>query len=157
MSSLSALFTAAYRYLRPRARTRKEMEIYLTKRSQQTGWTEKEIEQTIELLEEEGSINDAKFIPWFVESRSHHKAKSTYVLKQELARMGISQEDIDTYFDSTPLDEEELAYQTLLKRSKRYHNMDTPTRTQKMTAHLRQRGFSFPIIRVAIARWEKEV
>ncbi len=138
----------AYRYLSFRPRTIKEMELHLQKKSQKYGFTLAEIEATIELLKNQGFLNDEEFIKSFIASRNSLKPKGRKVLEIELRRLGVSQIDYTNYFSENTEDEEGLAKKALQKKIKSLSAiMDEKKRYEKAISFLLRRGFSYDIAR----------
>ena len=134
----------AYRYLSFRPRTVVEIEKYLQKKAIQHSLTPGEIQAAIEILKDQGYLNDLEFIKSFVSSRSSLKPKSKWVLEMELKKLGVSQEDIDTFFSKNLANEDELAQAALKKKMKMLSLIpDKRKRFMKAVSFLQRRGFSF--------------
>ena len=146
----------SYFYLKFRPRSKKEIVDYLHKKADRFSLTEAIIEQAVLSLEEQGLVDDKKFIEWFVEQRSSAKPKSEFALRQELFRFGIEKELLDEYFAEHEMPEEELAMKALRPRWRRYENMDRKMRFQKAAAFLGRRGFGFDVIKKSINFLEGE-
>lgn len=146
----------SYFYLKFRPRSKKEIVDYLHKKADKFGLTEPIINQALVSLEEQGLINDQKFIEWFVQQRSSGKPRSEFALRQELFRFGIAKEMLDEYFSVHVISEEELGLKALRARWKRYGNLDRKTRFQKASQFLASRGFSFDVIKKTINFFERE-
>ncbi|MDO8496972.1 MAG: regulatory protein RecX [bacterium] len=146
----------SYFYLKFRPRSKKEIVDYLHKKADRFSLTETIIDQAVISLEEQGLVDDTKFVEWFVEQRSRAKPKSEFALRQELFRFGIEKELLDEYFSEHEMPEEELALKALRPRWRRYENMDRKIRFQKVSQFLARRGFSFDIIKKTINFLEGE-
>lgn len=134
----------AYRFLAFRPRTIFEVNTYLQKKREKYAITQEEIISAIELLKDQGYLDDLAFINSFVRSRNTLKPKSQHALTLELKKMGVSQGDIQTYFVQHPLDEDGLAHIALRKKVKMLmHITDERKRFVKAVAFLQRRGFSF--------------
>ncbi len=94
----------AYHYLSFRPRTIVEVEKYLQKKALKYLFTPGEIASALELLRDQGYLNDLEFIKSFVNSRNVLKPKSKWVLEMELKKLGVSQMDIDSFFSESPTD-----------------------------------------------------
>lgn len=151
---LQSLINFAYFYLKFRLRTKKEVRDYLLKKIKKRHWSHDHVAQVIKNLEEQGLVNDEEFIRWFVESRNKSKPKSVYVLRRELRRFGIEQEQIDAYFEKNNLDEEFLAQKALSTRWHRFADLDKQKRFDKSAQFLLQRGFSYEIIKKTVEKME---
>ncbi len=145
----------AYFFLKFRPRTKKEITQYLLKKSTRFHLDQKAIDEVVEELENQGLIDDQKFIERFVEERSRTKQKSSFVLKRELIRFGIGRDLIDEYFANHLLDEESLALKALNGRWYRFQNLPYQERFQKASQFLARRGFSFEIIKKTIKKLEE--
>lgn len=152
--TFNEVLNLAYFYLKFRPRTEKEMMNYLYKKGVKQKVPDELIQSVIEQLKEEGLIDDKKFMEQFVEERSSQKPKGIYVLRSELLRHGIPKDLIDEYFEGTKINEEELAYQALVKRWDRLHRLPKDKRFKKALDFLLRRGFSFYIAKNAIKKLE---
>lgn len=141
----------AYFYLKFRPRTKREVILYLQKKSEKIyHWDPEVIDKVIELLEEEGLINDRAFIESFVSSRALIKPKGEFALRQELMKYGIDKDLLDEYFAEKPLMEEDLAGKAISTHWNRYKRFDKKTRFQKAVQFLMRRGFSFSVAKKVI-------
>ena len=140
----------AYRYLSFRPRTVMEVEKYLQKKALKYLFTAGEIAAALELLKDQGYLNDLEFIKSFVNSRNLLKPKSKRVLKMELKGLGVSQMNIDTYFSENSTDEGELAQKALRKKMKSLSLIpDEKKRFIKAVSFLQRRGFSYDVAKKA--------
>lgn len=136
----------AYRYLSFRPRTVKEVELYLQKKAQKYLFTQEEIEAVIELLKDQGFLNDIEFIKSFIASRNSLKPKGKKVLEMELRRLGISQADCVNYFSEYDSNEDVLAIKALQKKLKSLLLIaDEKKRFTKAVSFLQRRGFSYEV------------
>ncbi|QQG44352.1 MAG: RecX family transcriptional regulator [Candidatus Roizmanbacteria bacterium] len=146
----------AYFYLKFRPRTRKEVVSYLSKKSEKFyHWSPEVIEEALSLLEEEGLINDKKFVESFVVTRNIVKPKSEFALKQELLKAGVEKDIIDEFFTENPSNQEDLAKQALHNRWFHFNHFDKKTRFEKAAQFLMRRGFSFSIAKKVIEEMEE--
>lgn len=148
------ILSLAYFYLKFRPRTEREIHDYLLKKGIKQNWSDELIQSVIENLKEESLIDDKKFIKQFVEERALLKPKGTYVLKAELIRHGISHDLIEEYFFEQTIDEEDLAYQAIVKRWDRLCLLPEDKRFKKAMDFLLRRGFSFDIAKNTIRKLE---
>jgi len=136
----------AYRYLSFRPRTIVEVEKYLQKKALKYLFTSGEIAAALELLKDQGYLNDLEFIKSFVNSRNLLKPKSRRVLEMELRKLGISQMDIDSFFSDNSTDEDELAQNALKKKIKSLSLIpEEKKRFVKAISFLQRRGFSYDV------------
>ncbi|NTU46913.1 hypothetical protein HGA88_04785 [Candidatus Roizmanbacteria bacterium] len=152
MSELVTALNRAYFYLQFRARTRWEMEQYLTKKAIHYGWKKETVDEALDSLREEGLVNDVSFIELYVEDRNRNKPKTEFVLQQELMRKGVDKELIHSYFSEHPQDQEPLAVQALQSKIRQWQHLPAEERFQKATAFLGRRGFSYTTIKKAVAQ-----
>ncbi len=140
----------AYHYLSFRPRTVHEVERYLQKKAEKYTFTFGEILAALEILKDQGFLNDMEFIKSFVSSRSLLKQKGKRMLELELRKLGVSQEDIANYFAEFPVNEDELAQQALKKKLKSLQGIiDGKKRFMKAISFLQRRGFSFETAKTA--------
>ena len=134
----------AYRFLSFRPRTIVEVEKYLQKKAEKYIITSDEIQAALELLKDQGYLNDLEFIKSFVNSRNILKPKSKRMLEMELKKLGVAQADINTYFEESPSDERKLARTALQKKMKTLLLItDEKKRFIKAVSFLQRRGFSY--------------
>lgn len=145
----------SYFYLQFRPRTEHEMREYLIKKKSKHKLTDEVIDMQITSLKEEGLVNDKLFISWLVDVRSRTKQRSAMLLKRELMKHGVDKDLITGFFEDKPLDELPLALQALKVRWRRFENLDKRKRFEKAARFLQGRGFSYGIIKNAIAEMEQ--
>lgn len=153
--NLQQALNHAYFYLKFRPRSKKEVTNYLSKKSEKYGWSKEVIEKAVQKLEKGRLINDSEFVSWFIESRTKSKPKSEFAMRSELFKFGIDKDLIDLYFTDNIPDEENLALRALGKKWTAFKDLPRQSRFQKATAYLGRRGFSFDIIKTALAKLEK--
>jgi regulatory protein len=147
----------AYRYLSFRPRTVVEVGKYLQKKAEKYTITPDEIQATLELLKDQGYLNDIEFIKSFVNSRNLLKPKSKRVLEMELRKLGVSQVDLDAFFLESPTDEAALAEKALKKKMKSLLLIsDEKKRFIKAISFLQRRGFPYDIARQAYLQLTSE-
>jgi regulatory protein len=146
----------AFFYLKFRPRSEKEVRDYLQKKAVRFRWPEAVIETAVASLKEQNYINDDEFVEWFVHQRSTGKPKSAFALSHELQRFGIHKDNVTQFFDTNPVDEEELAFNALQRRWLRYKDLDKKVRFQKAAAFLSRRGFQFDVIKKSIDRIQND-
>lgn len=140
----------AYRYLAYRPRTVEEVRRKLQTKAERYLFTQQEIDAVLELLKDQGYLNDLEFIKSFVNSRGSLKPKSQRVLTLELRKAGVTQSDIDTYFLDSPINETEAAEKALKKKLKSLNAIsDGKKRFSKAISFLQRRGFSYNLAKRA--------
>jgi len=85
----------ALRFLRYRLRSRKEIKVQLLKK----GYSEKEIDEVIEKLEKQNILNDRVFARFYISDGLSVYYKGPFRLKQELLKLGVSEELINDAMD----------------------------------------------------------
>lgn len=140
----------AYRYLSFRPRSVKEVELYLAQKAKKYPITPGEIQSVIEILKDQGFLNDDEFIRSFINARNSLKPKSQRMLTLELRKSGVSIDDINRFFSTNAPDEGALALQALKQKMKAIRGIeDEKKRFTKAVSFLQRRGFSFEIARQA--------
>lgn len=140
----------AYRFLAFRPRTVVEVKKYLQKKAEKYSFTPGEIQTALELLQDQGYLNDGEFIKSFVNSRNSLKPKSKRVLQMELKSLGVSQVDLDAFFSENPVDEMILAEKALKKKIRSFLLItDEKKRFIKAVSFLQRRGFPYDIAKQA--------
>lgn len=137
---------AAYRLLKYRPRSRKEVEEGLRRR----GFSAEAIERTVSRLDEEGLLNDHHFARAWVESRQSLNPKSRRLLELELKSKGVPSEAIAEAMIG--VDDEETAYHLGLKKARKLTAADYVTFRQRLGAYLARRGYSWDVIARAVKR-----
>ncbi|OGK63103.1 hypothetical protein A2334_00085 [Candidatus Roizmanbacteria bacterium RIFOXYB2_FULL_38_10] len=146
---ISKALSLAYFYLKFRPRTEQEIVRYLEKKSIRFHFSEVVIKTTIETLKEQGFINDKKFVELYVENRILLKPKGIFLLRYELAKLGIAKDLIEEYFSTSQTEDLTLAEDVLRRRINTYAALDSKTRFKKAVSFLLRRGFSYDIAKKA--------
>lgn len=134
----------AYRFLAFRPRTVEEVRKKLISKAEKYLFTPQEIDAVLELLKDQGYLNDLEFIKSFVNSRNSLKPKSQRMLTLELRKAGVGQDDIDTFFSDSPINEADAAQTALKKKMKTLASIpDEKKRFTKAISFLQRRGFSY--------------
>lgn len=145
------LLGKAFFYLRIRQRTEHEMKTYLAKKASSIiGAGEDVIYAVMGRLKELNYLNDATFAESHIRSRMRSKPKGEYVLKQELKAKGVSEQDIEGFFDKNEIDEVALAKQALQKKWSSYKSLEFLKRKKRASDFLLRRGFSYDSIKEAL-------
>lgn len=151
---VSTLLFWAYRYLKYRLRSVKEMRDYLVKKAGTYGFPVERAEKALNHLQEEKYLDDLVFTEEFINSRVRFKPKGEYALRMELRQKGISEDVVDEYFEKHVLPEHKLAAESLKKAWKRYRELPSLERKVKSTSYLQRRGFGYSAIQKAIEELE---
>ncbi|RLL87225.1 regulatory protein RecX [Mesotoga sp. BH458_6_3_2_1] len=126
----------ALRYLRYRLRSRKEIRTQLFKK----GYSEEEIEEVIEKLEKQNLLNDRVFARFYISDGLNVYYKGPFRLKQELLKLGVSEELIRDSMDK------ELENCDLQEVAKKAAGNTEQTDPDKIRRKLYRKGFSSTII-----------
>ncbi|HZJ82885.1 MAG TPA: RecX family transcriptional regulator [Clostridia bacterium] len=136
----------ATRYLGYRSRSHKEMVTYLEGK----GFNQDIINETIERLEGYGYMDDGAFARDWVNSRMAGNPRGKAMIKMELFNKGIDADIVEEALARvSDEDEEEQAYKLALKYSRRYRDLSSREKWNKLGQALARRGFSWEIIRRA--------
>lgn len=133
----------AYYYLKFRPRTRREIELYLEKRANKYRFSPEVISGVLDQLIEQQYVDDKKFIEMYVGDRLAIKPRSIFLMKQELARLGVAKNLIDAYFDVHTPDDAATAVNLLQKRLHTFSRLPARERFTKAVSFLRRKGFSY--------------
>lgn len=128
-------FTIALRFLKFRPRSVFEV----AKKLKEKKISQDEIDKTIKVLKNNKLLNDAEFAKMWVRDRNLLSPRGSYLLKLELKKLGIAQEQIEAAL--VEQDEEELARRAL-ESKRQYQKADFIHRAQ----FLQRRGFKMSVI-----------
>jgi len=132
------------------------MSQYLEKKAKKFSYTQLSVEKAMEKLEDQKLIDDSRFVIWFVEIRGSSKKKSVAYLKNELRARGVSSEVVGAYFEENIIDEDKSAIKALHSQWRRFERQDKRKRFTKAASFLQRKGFSFSVIKRAIAEIEEK-
>lgn len=141
----TAAFNRALKYLSLRARSKKEIEEYLTKKKFEQGAISQAVEKLIELK----FLNDEVYAESFTRTRQEYKGKSKYFIKYELQQKGLSQDIIEKVLGSSQEDLQ-TARDFIARKKRIYVSLDKKEFKEKIMRLLTTRGFSFDIIKKAL-------
>ena len=125
----------ALHFLKFRPRSVFEIE----RKLKQKGIINSEINKVVAVLKKNKLLDDAEFAKMWVRDRNLLKPTGAYLLKLELKRLGLSEENIETALKDQ--DEEELA-----KLALEYKYREREIDYEKKVSFLQRRGFSTSII-----------
>lgn len=157
LEELQELLNMAYFYLKFRMRTESEMRNYLLKKIQKKHWSSDDVVKVIEKLKEDQYVDDRKFIDMYVRDRTLLKPKGKRALIAELIKHGVAKDMIDEYFSGREMDEESLAYETLVKRWSRLEGLPREKKFEKSIRFLLSRGFDYSTARRAFEKLNSKV
>jgi len=132
------------------------MRDYLEKKAKKFSHQQDSVEKSLKKLMAQKLIDDFQFVVWFVEIRGSSKKKASAYLKNELRVRGVSSEVVGEYFEQNIIDEDESALRALRSQWRRFEKEDKRKRFMKAAAFLQRKGFSYNIIKRAIAKIEEK-
>ena len=91
-------------------------------------------------------LDDNKFAKWWVGQRLAFRKKSRRAIEMELRQKGISKEIINSTFEETPVNEEQMAKDLLAKKAYKWEKLDPRIKKQKISQYLVGKGFSWEVI-----------
>ncbi len=138
-------FNRALRYLSLRARSKKEIEEYLTNKK----FDSQAISQAVDRLVELKFLDDAEFGKSWIKNRQERKGKSKYFIRYELKRKGLAEDLIDVLSDEAQADLK-TARDFVERKRRVYGKLDKIEFREKIAKQLQSRGFSWDIVREAI-------
>ena len=142
-SDLVPLLNIAFFYLKFRPRTIKETRDHLYKKVKTTHWSHEAVDKVIDHLIELKFLDDRLFIEYLLNSRTKTKVKGVYAIKQELKKYGVDHNQIDEFFSSLKIDEDELAKKALMSRWPRLKTLTRQECFNKTISFLSRRGFNY--------------
>jgi regulatory protein len=113
------------------------------------------IDRAIERLAALGYVDDAAFAAFWISDRMRFKPASPKALRFELMQKGVSREIIDAAL--ADLDADEAAYTAASAQARRLRRMSRRAFTDRVTAVLLRRGFTYEQVRRAICRLVEEL
>lgn len=133
------------------------MEVKLTEK----GFSDKEIEKTIQKLKENKLLDDRRFTGAWIRQRNQFSPRGIFLLKRELQQKGVSEEDIENGLcelekQEEPIHETELAIEAGRRKLKVYHNLNGEVFRRRLAGFLARRGFGYSVIKIALDKLEKE-
>lgn len=139
MTETQKLQNFALKYLSIRARSKKEVQVYLEKKSQDM----QAISQVIIKLENIKLIDDTAFATWYIQSRSRSRPSSAWLLARELKEKGIDKQMVE---DIEKEPEDLQAEKALAKKLPRLSSLPWQEFRSKAGRFLASRGFNMSTI-----------
>ncbi len=127
----------AVRFLGHRARSTKEIKVYLSEKD----FTDENIQKVIEKLLAEKYLDDIDFTRIWIESRMKFNPKSSWALKFELRQKGIKDSIIENALSS--YDDNKAARDSVQKKLSLWKNLDPEKFRKKLYTFLSNRGFNY--------------
>lgn len=125
------------RFLGHRARSTKEIEVYLTGKD----FTEEIIARVTKKLLDEKYLDDTDFTRMWIESRIKFNPKSSWALKFELRQKGIKDKIIENAL--VEYDNNRAAWDSVQKKLSLWKNLDPEKFRKKLYTFLSNRGFNY--------------
>ena len=159
-SAVGLLLQDAFRFLSYRARSRKEMMVYLEKRAKKRNVDAEAIAGVMAKLEKVDYIDDEAFAKNWIESRSKRQGKGPTRLKNELKAKGIGNDIIATVFQQSSLSDDEFQYtlakQSIEKRAERWKILPPLIYKRRIYDFLLRRGFSGSVSRRLVDEYTRK-
>ena len=138
----------ALRLLSYRPRSEEEVRVRLRRR-----FPAPLVEEVVDVLREQGLVDDAEFAKLWTASRDASKPRSAWAIKQELTGKGVARELAETAVQD--IDDEESSYRAGLRQAQKLQAVDFVTFRRRLGGFLHRRGFIDTVSRCAINRlWE---
>lgn len=116
-------------------------------RLRQAGFGDDVCQRVLHRLQQQGYIDDAEFVQWWLQNRNQFRPSGRYALSAELRQKGIANELIQQALAAQ--DDNTLALAAARQRAYRWRQLDKQHYQQKMLAFLQRRGFAYEVARVA--------
>jgi len=144
----ASAYDTALKFLSPKARTVREVELKLD----EGNYSEGEIMQTVERLTDAGLLNDTAYCRDFVESRLATKPVSKFRLREQLRGHFVPEDIIENELASLPDDTEmNNAVEVAQKYLRQFAAVgDVRERMRRVYARLQTRGYSHETIMSAL-------
>jgi regulatory protein len=147
LAGLAEALHLANRFLMHRPRSTHEVR----QRLRRYGIDDAVIDAAVDVLTEQGLLNDTRFAGMWIENRTAFSPRSPRMLELELRRKGIDRGTIDeTLEGGVEGDETDLAVDAGRLRLHRYLRGDRQSFERSMAGYLGRRGFSHDAVRHAI-------
>ena len=165
-STFGKLYQHAILWIAARPRSIMEVRTFLKRKQHQKNTTEitdEDLELIIKKLCEKKYLDDLNYTRYYIEHRFTKKGISTYRLKSELHRKGISDSMIEDALNTCQHDDVS-EIQKIIMRKRRVSayriNSDTPEeerilKNRKLVQYLVRQGFSFDLAKTTIEETDK--
>lgn len=152
---LEAAYQRALSLINHKPRTEHEIRTRLAGK----GLTEELIDKVLVKLRSARLVQDEQYARMWVETRSEMHPRSRRLIRYELKRKGISEDEIDQAVENMA-DDESLARAAASRYASRLSGLDWLTFSKKLSGHLARRGFSYqtvaPIVKELWQQHENE-
>ena len=132
----------AYRFLSERPRTVKEM----TDRLAKEDLAAKSIEAIIADLTRSGYLDDEQFSRLWAESRANSRPKGRRAVSNELRKLGVSRETVESVLDSYYPEDADLVRKVACRRAESLRHLDRATFRRRLAGYLSRRGFDYATV-----------
>ena len=151
--SCSSAYDTALKFLTPKARTVREVELKLDEGS----YSEGEIMQTVERLIEGGLLDDEKYARDFIESRLNTKPVSRFRLAEQLRAHFVPADVIESALNEIPSGTEyENALAVARKFMRQFESIeDDDEKRRRVYSRLQTRGYDHDTIVMAVDEAEE--
>ncbi len=128
---------SSFRFLGHRARSIKEIEIYLTGKD----FSDDIIQKVIKKLLDEKYLDDIDFARMWIESRTKFNPKGAWALRFELRQKGV----VDSIIENTLFehDDNKAAWDAIQKKLSLWKNLEPENFRKKLYTFLSNRGFNY--------------
>ncbi len=147
---LQKALNLCYYYLKFRPRTEREIREYLKRKAQRFRFDDDVMTAALEELKNQGLINDADFVRWYVQGKLTTAHRSLAFVRSSLIKLGIPKLLLSEYLEREHIDDEGAAHEALAGRWKRWILFDPRTRQRKALQFLTGRGFSYSTAKKAL-------
>ncbi len=158
----SIFLDLALRYLSVRQRSEKEIRDYLQRKianRESIKFSEAKnspvIELTIKKLKKYNYVNDHAFAQWFIKSRIKTKHQSVKLIKYELAKKGVSKDQIEN-LKMPKINDKKNAIVAVEKKVIRWKSLPPLEFKKKFFQFLAYRGFDYEIIEETFAFYREK-
>lgn len=132
-------------------RSRSEAEVRSRLGSSHTGDV---VDRVVDWLRDQRYLDDAAFAAEWRRQRELRRPRSEGLIRQELSRLGVSREEVETALDG--FDGAQNAYLAAQKPAARLKDAGYPRFKQRLWGHLQRRGFAADVIGKTIQRlWDE--
>ncbi len=139
------VYSLAVRFLGIRPRSRREMSDYLRRKD----CSPADIEAVVERLESAHLLGDRQFAESWVAGRQMLRPRSRRMLEQELLAKGVSRDDIAAVLSGLDAEGEIDLLVQVAQKKRRLPQYRDP---RKLTEYLMRQGYSYELIKKALAR-----
>lgn len=134
-----------------RPRSEREIQQYLSKQK-----IKDSAEKLINILKDEGHIDDTKFANWWIDQRVTFKNRSINQIKSELLGKGISNDIIENAIGEADMSDSEISSIKFLAEKKQrllmHKNLTTEQMNEKVVQFLLRKGFRWELIQKALEK-----